>query len=234
MVSPALRQLARDVLTARGNIEPRQTAGRDPIRVQVENLKEDLLTNFGIRAVIDENGYPAIISFGQWANAVSKKDERIASRFRSIAQDQARAIADQNIALFLNGNSMYESETTIGNAVENHLDVDSTGFVEESNIATITDIIKEKARSRGKAKITGLQDIYKWTMRHPVYGHELVGVVRIWSPVTERAARRIKGTPVTSSKKGTPTADDAATSSDPAPAGVEIKSSGKFVNPGDF
>lgn len=189
--SPKLKQFTYDILYSRGNIQPQNTTDKSLFE-RISNNKKTLYNDFGVRQVIDENGYPVLISFGQWANSTITRDDRLQRRYRKIAEKQARTIADNAIATFLAGTAVYNSESSVGNSIEQHFDVDSTGYIEEVILKDIIDDLREKSRSQASANVVGLRDLYKWTIKHPIYGHEIVGVVRMWSPLSERGARNLK------------------------------------------
>jgi hypothetical protein len=189
--SPKIKQFTHDILHSRGNIQPKDKIGQ-PLFERISKNKDTLYNDFGVRQVVDEKGYPALISFGQWSNAAITRDDRLQRRYREIAQKQARSIADNAIATFLAGSAVYDSESTVGNSIEQHFDVDSTDYIEEVILKDIIDSLREESRNRAKVNVVGLRDLYKWTMKHPLYEHEIVGVVRVWGPQSEREARDLK------------------------------------------
>lgn len=197
--SPKIKQFAYDVLHARGNIEPVPGKGGKTLFDQIN--KERIYADFGIRRIYDENGYPVLVSFGQWSASSRSQDPRIRRKFERIAEKQARSLADGAIASFLGSMVNFENASTIGSSIEQHFDVDHTAFIDEVLVRQITDTIREKSRSRAKIYITGLQDLYRWSMKHPDYGHALVGVVRVWSPASEKRARTLKNWKPTDRKK---------------------------------
>ncbi len=193
VASQKMRQLAHEIKTRRGKLAASETSkGRSVYEVVAADAGL-LVDQFGIRRLYDEQGYPVLVSYGQWGNAYRGDNKRQARRQRAAALDQARMQADQQIAMFVAGKAMVTEESRVGQIVEQYVDVHKDGYKEEQDVARIVDQLNKESRARANVRLSGLADVYSWTKPHPVYPeHELVGVVRLWSPLNEQNMRRLK------------------------------------------
>ena len=191
VVTPKIKQFAYDILHNRGQLKPYKKKGKNLYELfsKDDNL---LIDQFGIRKMKDKDGYPVLISFGQWANSKKTGDKRTIRRYRKAAKKQAASSAKNQIALFLAGNSMFQSNTDIGEQFEESYKVHSDNYKEQNIINSIMDGIREKSKSKAKITMSGLVQLYSWTAKHPQYGHEIVGVVMKWSPRDEKQARGLR------------------------------------------
>ncbi len=224
--SPTMRQFAYDVLHGLGTNTPATGKGGKSLLDQLD--KERIFADFGIRRMYDETGQPVLVSFGQWAASSRSQDPQIRRKFEGIALEQARNLADGAIATFLGGSENFEDASTAGSNIEQHFDVDHTGFVEEVIVKQILDTIRRQSRVRAKIHITGLSDLYRWTMKYPGYNQTLIGVVRVWSPASERRARAIKNwKPARGKQTG-------KSPSAPIQGQTEVIDGGDYMSPGDL
>ncbi|MBN2069149.1 MAG: hypothetical protein JW739_05880 [Opitutales bacterium] len=188
VVSPKLKQFAYDVLHRRGQIAPTDRAGED----LYELFSADdalLIDQFGVRKMIDEDGYPVLISFGQWSNSSRSENQTLVRKYRMAAKKQAEAQALNQLAMFLNGKTMVQSQSDMGELFEEAYKVHPDNYKEQDMVNSIIDTFHEKSRDVSKVNVSGLVPLYSWTVKHPDYGHEIVGVIMMWSPKTEKAAR---------------------------------------------
>ncbi|MCK4790015.1 MAG: hypothetical protein KAV87_40130 [Desulfobacteraceae bacterium] len=189
--TPKMKQFAYDILHNRGNFKPSNKKGKDlyDLFSKDDNL---LIDQFGIRKMKDEEGYPVLISFGQWANSKNAGDKRLIRKYRKAAKKQAEALAKNQIALFLAGNSIFQSNSDIAEQFEESYKVHHDNYKEQDIVNSIMDGIREKSKSKAKVTMSGLIQLYSWTTKHPQYGHEIVGVVMKWSPRDEKQARKLR------------------------------------------
>lgn len=157
-----------------------------PIPEQVNAPVEQMVDNFGVRVLFDENGDRALVSFGQWAIRSGGGSARAVDRRRQTALDQARMQADAQLAEFAAGSVAFASESLVGQVVEEYVNRHPDGFQEAGELEQLVDRLQTDARVTAELRIRGLADIRTWTAKHPVTGHEIVGVVRMWSPTTRR------------------------------------------------
>jgi hypothetical protein len=189
--TPKMKQFAYDILHNRGNFKPSNKKGKDlyDLFSKNDNL---LIDQFGIRKMKDEEGYPVLISFGQWANSKKAGDKRLIRKYRKAAKKQAEAIAKNQIAFFLAGNSIFQTNSDIAEQFEESYKVHHDNYKEQNIVNSIIDGIREKSKSKAKVTMSGLIQLYSWTAKHPQYGHEIVGVVMKWSPRDEKQARKLR------------------------------------------
>lgn len=184
------RQFAADVLAGRGTRLPPGPKGVPLLDLVTKGGADELMKQFGVRQVYDERGDPCLIAYGQWANGMRTASDAVNSEFQSAALDQARASADTALNSFLAGSTVFSSTKEIAQTVENYLNVHRDGFAEEFSPVAVLDTVRKETKTRGEIQPVGLRDLYTWTAKHPAYGHEIVGVVRVWTPKSEQAARK--------------------------------------------
>jgi hypothetical protein len=191
--SPNFRQLAHEVATGTGKLVNVGKAAR-PLVDQLPKSGEVLHKQFGVRRFFDENGMSVIAAFGQEAIIDRGGNERRLDRQRDTALTRARMNADAALAMFAKGNLSLNNESVTGQIIEEYTLktsgpkgftslVENTGFISQ---------LTEETERRATLEISGLQDFTTWTYTHPETGHELVGVVRIWSPASKQAAQALK------------------------------------------
>lgn len=224
VVSQASRELAQQVLRARGQFPA------DPARAgrprEVLRDKDDLVSQFGIRRMFDEEGSPVIISFGQWSIAPGSSGAAAEAMYR-VAMQQAKSLADAQIAEFLSASATYEDKTQVGDMVEKAASRLQDGYVsQEAEMVKLLDGLSQSTRRQAQAQITGLKDLATWNHRHPETKHLIVGVVRIWSAAQERTVRAIRDQrPVPAAATG------------PAPRGdapASVRAGRSLMRPEDF
>ena len=198
---PVFEEVAAEIATGR---IPQATNKRGrPISERVSSNKAELSNSFGVRLVRDENGYPALISFGQWSVTSTNTNPSIRAKFRDVAIKQARSQADAELALFLNGSANFTDRSVVGSVVEEYVDVNRDGYNAAGSSTTIEDMIDQVLKARGRAKLSGLRDLRTWVYKHPSTGHQMVGVVRVWTPVDAMAAGAIRSGPKAEASEST-------------------------------
>ena len=188
--STRMRELAQRIQDGDA-IRPDPDRGGVSLRDRIGELSdEDLVEQFGVRRWWDENGYPVIVSFGQWgwsskALTAAQRDRRY--RF---ARNQAALQARSYLAEFVTVNAQFTSSSFVGAAIEEAVEVDADRFHEYVAGTNIADRLVEEARTRSTVQLTGLDILRTWSARHPVAEHqELTGAVAYWSPAREDAVR---------------------------------------------
>ena len=182
---------------ARGRvIRPDPDRADAPLHEQLAAFADaDLPREFGVRVLEDEQGYPVLVSFGQWGLRVAEGDSnRARSRRREFALRQAESAAQAYLAQFVQTSAGFSSRSTVVEGVEEMTAVGPDGLGWESEVATITDRLTEKAQAESQVSLTGLKTARTWEAGHPeVAGHRLVGVIVAWSPAQEDAVRTSVG-----------------------------------------
>ena len=167
-----------------------------PVADQMAEFADaDLPREFGVRVLGDEQGFPVLVSFGQWGlRAGEGESNRARSRRREFAFRQAENAARAYLAAFVHTCTGFSRESTVAEAAEEVIAVAADGTGWESDMATVTDRLAEKAQAGSEVSLTGLTTLRTWQAEHPeVAGHQLVGAVVMWSPAREDAVRTAVG-----------------------------------------
>ena len=210
VISPKMRDFAVQVLKARGEFVPDPSRAQDLSKLTAD--KSDLLRQFGVRLLYDERGLPAIVSFAQWASHYRGPDPVLAAMYRDAARDQAEALADGQIADFLNASTIYLDNSAAGQDVAQTASV-RPGSASAPITADIIDELQKKISRDANVRITGIRTLTTWTGIHPVSGQPIIVMVRMWSAASEQAVRAFQAP--------RPAAQPAATAAPPTgPAGV--------------
>ena len=155
---------------------------------------EDLVTEFGVRRWWDEDGYPVIVSFGQWGWSTKALSAAQRDRRYRFARDQAAIQARSYLAEFVTVNAQFTETSFMGDVIEDAVEVGADGFTSNVAGANFADRIVREARTRSTVQLTGLDILRTWSARHPVAEHqELTGAVAYWSPAREDAVRASLG-----------------------------------------
>jgi len=177
MYSPKLKYLAQAMLHKqypgfRGKIG-------HPISYYLPKSPAGYLGSWGVRVVIDEDNYPALISFGQWSYAYRGNNKIEKERRREYAFEQASVLADSYIAEFLNSRLFSEEMTKVGGTVEtNAVFHNGDTFVQTAD--RIVNIQSKKIKRTSKARISGIYTVKRKLLRLPS-GQEVAVVVKVWS-----------------------------------------------------
>ncbi len=193
--SQRMRALADGI--ARGKSLRADPGRRDaPVADQLAAFADaDLPREFGVRVLADEQGYPVLVAFGQWGLRATEGDSnRARSRRREFAFRQAESAARSYLTAFVRTCTGFSRESVVAQAAEEVIAVAPDGTGWESDMATITDRLAEKAQAGSEVSLTGLTTFRTWQAEHPdVAGQQLVGAVVMWSPAREDAVRQAVG-----------------------------------------
>jgi hypothetical protein len=191
VVSPAMKELAREVLTAHGEIQADPTRAQD--LTQLYANRTELVRDFGVRRMFDGAGSPVLISFAQWASDYAGSDPAVAQEYRGMAIEQATATADGQIAQFLSGSMMVDSNSQTGRDLEKQAEQLPDGYAQDDAATkTVTSGLLKTMRSRANVQVTDIQTFYTWSGKHPDTGQQIVGVIRMWSAAGEKATRALR------------------------------------------
>lgn len=176
-------------------VRPDPDRARSPIGRQIASFgKDELPSEFGVRVMWDEQGYPAIVSFGQWGWSPSRLSKRKRALRRKFAMKQAENDARANLTVFLNASTRFTEESNVGADMEEAFKLPRGGVPEEADDSEIADKLVETARVKAKVDLTGYTPERSWSARHPLLeGQEIVGMVAYWSPAREDAIRKTIG-----------------------------------------
>lgn len=201
---PSVQIISRHVLQGE-RIYPDPSKAGEPLRDRARSYNDtELVAEMGVRIWRDEQGYPAIVAFGQAGLSPGRRE----ARHRRQARIQAGSRARQHIQEFLDSTTNLDGETIsmeeIRRGIEVSRDNDKTRYHEE----ILRETIEQSIRVEGEVKIRGVASLRSWSAAHPVMGdYEIVGEIVYWSPISEDAARALGGEPP---KRGEVAADGQA------------------------
>ena len=192
--SEGMRHIANQI--SRGDvIRPDPNRRRDSITDQIASYENDELPNeFGVRVKWDEQGYPAIVSFGQWGWSPENLSKKKRAQRRKFAMKQAENDALSHLTIFIRASTRFTEESNVGADLEEAFNLPRGGVPEEIEEIEIADKLVETARIKAEVALTGYTQNRSWTARHPLLEEQhLVGVVAYWSPAREDAIRKTIG-----------------------------------------
>lgn len=182
--------------TAKGKaVRPEPDRARSPIGERIALFgKDELPHEFGVRVMWDEQGYPAIVSFGQWGWSPSGLSKRKRALRRKFAMKQAENEARANLTVFLNAATRFTEESNVGADMEEAFNLPRGGVPEEIEASVMADRLVSTARVKARVALTGYTRARTWSARHPLLEEqEIVGMVAYWSPAREDAIRKTIG-----------------------------------------
>lgn len=231
VLSKKMKQLASDIARTRGELQanPKKVGSTQLTDLTTINAVE-LIPDFGVKRLYDPQGFPVLVSFGQWSLNTTTGDSKKLSRKRSHAYKQAEAQADQAIAEFINSRVNFSTASTTGEITNEESVVDSTNYKSLDSSFSITDVTEELSRKKSRVNVTGIRELRRWTSKHPDNDTAtMVGVVRYWSPVNEKQMRAIKNW-----KPGKQATKPKAAKATPAKPEANIKASQERMSLDDF
>lgn len=231
VLSKKMKQLAYDIAHTRGELQahPKKIGSTQLTDLTTINAVE-LIPDFGVKRLYDPQGYPVLVSFGQWSLNTTTGDSKKLSRKRAHAYKQAEAQADQAIAEFINSRVNFSTASTTGEMSSDESVVDSTNYKSLESSFSITDVTEELSRKKSRVNVTGMRELRRWSCKHPDNDTAtMVGVIRYWSPVNEKQMRAIKNW-----KPGKPVTKPQTAKAAPAKPEANIKASQERMSLDDF
>lgn len=185
IASPKTIQIARDISLQRKSLI--KGKGKD-IKALLPGSNQEHLGTLGIRLTYDQDGTPAIISYGIASYNPDTGDDYMNDELKADAKNAAVANADAQIAEIINGRMNAKNERKTGEEVrkfvEREMKADSDTV--EKTIKNIIKITNNEAKSSARAKLQGISTVKKW--RHTTEnGQKFVGAVRVWKYSTLQA-----------------------------------------------
>lgn len=184
-----LKELASSI---QKNISPMLThkSGKT-ISSQISDNEKLLSNTFGTRLVFDENSNPAIISYGQWSYSYNGKNDRKRARGYEYALKKAKTESQKQISEFINSNAFYQEIEETNAKEQEEAVLSRDGNISQEEIIGIVDKLRSKMNVKFNADLTGIKTAKTWSYTHPT-GHEIVGVVSVWTQKNVEAANKIK------------------------------------------
>lgn len=197
VASSKFRQFVHDITQSKGDLaaDPAK-ASPQPLLQMLRSDKRALINEFGIRRMYDEHGYPVLVSFGQASNPYRGDDYQQRADNRELSYAAAKASSYANFAYLFNATGASEQATS------QKMSRQTTGVVraegqditesEEQTQEFIQTIDREISARGNISNLPGTRELFRWSEKHPLYGHEINGVVYIWHPLAEQNARELR------------------------------------------
>jgi len=197
VASPNFRQFVHDIVQSKGDIAAKPDKALSmPLRDYLRANPAALLDDFGIRRMYDEHGYPVLVSFGQASNPYRGNDFQRRSDNRELAFSAARAESFANFANLFNATGMVTEATTL-TAQRSTEEVATADRMQVTLSTETSDEIARKINNeiatRGRVdNLVGTRELFRWSQKHPMHGHDIHGVVYVWHPLAEQQAHQLR------------------------------------------
>ena len=196
MTSARMKNTLAKLRGSKGNIMPDKNRGGINIARFLATNKDNLMYQYGLKLMHDEQGYPLLLSFAQAGNACNPVDYEECVDNRSFAMIDAENDAYAHIAEAYNLSGQLKSTSTRGEEKIKEARVTAARDGQERIEETVSRILREttelsKMTSQVK-NLAGVEEVMRWTEKHPVSGREINGVVLAWHPVHEQAVRTFR------------------------------------------
>lgn len=190
LYSDKLKQLAYDITKRKLPLLTKKSGKKASAFIPSSN--DALLATFGPRVVFLEDGTPGVLSYAQWSHNYTGKKQVKLQRRRDAALKTATQLADAQIAEFLSAKMSSTEEKIIEQVSQEAVKRSGeTGDVFDDDVENLLDITSEESKKRAKAKLQGVIPVKKWRVKLDS-GHEVVGVIRLWSYAGSQQAQNIK------------------------------------------
>lgn len=180
VLSEKSRAMATDLYNAlSGRATLRRQKPHKPVEEYIPNIEATLLTTFGVKQVIDENGFVWLLSFGQ---AGLRGNSRGA---KDIALDEAELESEGRIRQFA-GEVITIHKRREKSEKEATFD-DGSELV--GDFTTFQKTIKAKGES---LKISGIEEVDSMIVKHPGTGQPVAIYISKWSPLSAGEGNSLK------------------------------------------
>ena len=153
---------------------------------------EELVSQFGVRLFFDENGVPALLSFGQWGSAYAGNDEDEAEDAMDHAKIQAKAIANEQLTTFINSTISVSESSDKGEAKNKHVLFDANGVPSEEKVLEYIDRAMHSSTITGTDTLIGRSPVGpEREIEHPQSGQKLAVSIVMWSFGQYDAMKRV-------------------------------------------
>ena len=191
MYSPKLKQVVYDIVNGK---EPSfvKLKKAKPLKDYLPKTPKSWMASWGVRIVWDSEGYPALISYGQWAYPYTKNLQR-RTRLLEGAKRRAIMLADAYIADFLDSKIVaVETGNLGGDIIENVVETPSDEFKE--SIDALIDKYYEKVKRTSKVKVNGISTLAVKTFKTKIGDRYFYIVVaaRTWNYRSSQLAKELR------------------------------------------
>ncbi|SIO26309.1 DUF6844 domain-containing protein [Halodesulfovibrio marinisediminis] len=207
VASPNFKSWVNSIIATKGDLHPNpRKAGGESVRTIVGNNPAALFHQFGIRHIYNEKGYPVLVSYGQAGNAYTGTDYDERAEGREMALRHADAQAYGNFAFLFKSYGMFnqeegrkEIEKTVGKIQQQ---ADGSTFSSKERTKEFISTLNQTINAKGHvSNLPGVRKLTTWVYNHPEYNQEIVGVVYVWSPQSNRLSKHLKGADIQKTKK---------------------------------
>ena len=149
---------------------------------------ENYIPVYGVRIMEDETGEKVLVSFGQWAPAITKSTNSTISEARvKSARNIAQSNAIADLTNFINSTLVLESHEKLQES-EDVNRIRMAGRLEEIESYQIGEYSENIIKQYGSVQLQGITTIKKWSANDPNTGHPIIGHIVMWSPSTRDSA----------------------------------------------
>lgn len=145
-------------------------------------LKGDISQNFGTRFYYDEEGMPALVSFGQYAVIQTETDRRAQKARETGAFAEAERLAIESMNDFIAGNVTYDEAGKGGEEFCKSIAYDENGLPVMSSIEdSISKFNNIKSKSKAAVSMAGRNVVVRKFVAHPDTKQKVAVVAVTWS-----------------------------------------------------
>ncbi|BDX05916.1 DUF6844 domain-containing protein [Planctobacterium marinum] len=182
---------------SKGNIAPEPGKAKMPVLDYLDKHQDNLMYQIGTKIHWDEKGYPVLLSFGMAGNDCNPADYEECVDNREFSYLDAELNAFAHIAETYNlvgrveaSSSNTSDKSRTATAILNDSNETET---QEQTVAKVIKEISQMSKVTSSVKgLVGLQQVKRWSSKHPVTNREVNGVVLMWHPLTEQETRAFK------------------------------------------
>ena len=187
IASPITIQVAKDISLQRKSVI--HGKGRNIASLLPATNKEYIGT-LGVRLTYDQDGTPAIISYGISSYRPDTEGDYINDELKSEAKADAVSSADAQIAEIINGRMNAKNERKKGEEIRKYVEreMKPSSDTVEKTIKNIIKITQNEAKSSATARLQGISTVKTWRYTAKT-GQEFVGAVRVWKYSTLQAVK---------------------------------------------
>lgn len=194
--SNKMKNVLASLQQSKGNIQPEPEKRGVSLDRFLASNEANLMYEYGVKLMRDEQGYPMLVSFGMAGNDCNPVDYEECNDNRDFAFIEAEQEAYAHISEAYNLYGSVNTETSKGQERESNATLTKTSEGEETLEELTTKLLKEtRQMSRMSSSVkglVGLQVAKRWTHKHPTSDREINGVVVAWHPQKEQAMRTFK------------------------------------------
>jgi hypothetical protein len=200
IASPKTIQIAKDISLQRKSVI--QGKGRD-LASLLPATNEEYIGTLGVRLTYDQDGTPAIISYGIASYRPDTDDDYINDELKSEAKADAVSSADAQIAEIINGRMNAKNERKRGEEVRKYVEREMKPGSDavEKTINNIIKITQNEAKSSAQAELQGISTVKRWRYTAKS-GQKFVGAVRVWKYSTLQAVNSFNKPTTPKSRSG--------------------------------